>query len=487
MSPSHLPLPVLLQQRATDEPHALAFSFGGTSVTWSQLREDAEELAGILRHDGVVAGDRVALLMPAGLDLVRLVYALLRLEAAPCIFDPHVPAETTARRTAAIRPRITLTAPPRGASTTVPPVSDDDHAIAFLQSTSGTSGEPLFAMLTHRNILASLAAAHELIDPTPTDVLVGWVPPWHDLGLLRFVLAPLYFGIPCHLIAPAIRTVPEWFATISRERGTITGAPDFAWRLASRLVDPRNVDLRSLRFATNGGEPVRASTIAAFESRFGIERIIRPGYGLAEATLGVTSTRSGEAIHVDERGNVSCGPKLLGVDIRIEDGEIVVRSPAVFTGYFESSGATSHALRDGWLYTGDAGVLDDDGRLFVLGRRRALIKRGGVALAPRELEEAAQSIAGVRVAAAVGVPSSMTEEIVVVIEVDPDSSDVEQRVHDAVERVLGFAPDRVLVQPARSIPRTPNGKIRHAVLRDQLTPSSLRSNPSESSDGRSLT
>jgi acyl-CoA synthetase (AMP-forming)/AMP-acid ligase II len=476
-----------LERRARDRPHALAFAFGGESVTYRELHDDAERIAGVLLHDGVAAGDRVALCLPAGLDLVRLFYALQRLGATPCIFDPHVPEVTTAKRVAGIRPRRTLTAMPGpgAAASSLPPAADDEDAVAFLQLTSGTSGEPLAAMVLQRNVMAALGASRELIDPRPGDVLVGWVPPWHDLGLLRFLLAPVYFGLPCHLIPPAIKTIPEWLGTIGKVGGTITGAPDFAWRLATRLVGAGTVDVRSLRFATNGGEPVRASTIAAFEAQFGVRGVIRPGYGLAEATLGVTSTRSGEALRIDERGNVSCGRPLRDVEVRIEGEEILVRGPAVFTGYFDDVEAGAGVLRDGWLHTGDSGTLDDDGNVYVLGRRRAMIKRGGVTLAPREIEEAVQSVPGVRLAAAVGVPSALTEEIVVVVEVERGTASVESLVKAAVMRALGIVPDRVLVQEPRTIPRTSNGKIRHAVLRDQLTPRSMRSSPSEISEGDS--
>src|SRR5204863_4371051 len=109
---------------------------------------------------------------------------------------------------------------------------------AFLQPTSGTSGEPRAAMILQRQALASLRSARDVIGIGRDDVLVSWVPPWHDLGLLRFVLGPVYFGAPCHLVEPAIRTLPLWLRTASEVRATILGAPDFAWRLATRLVDP---------------------------------------------------------------------------------------------------------------------------------------------------------------------------------------------------------------------------------------------------------
>ncbi|HEV7238421.1 MAG TPA: AMP-binding protein [Thermoanaerobaculia bacterium] len=474
-----------LDQRRRDTPDALAFAFGDDSLTYRQLSDDADSLAGMLLHDGIGHGDRVAIVMPAGLGLVRTFYALQRIGAVPCIFDPHVPATRTARRIESIRPGRTLTDIPHAhpASLPLPRVVDDPNAVAFLQQTSGTSGEPLAAVVLQRNVMASLHSFRERVDPGPSDVLVGWVPPWHDLGLLRFLIAPVFFGLPCHLIPAAVKTIPQWLSTISTARGTITGAPDFAWRLATRLVDAAAVDLRTLRWATNGGEPVRASTVEAFESRFGLKNVLCPGYGLAEATLGVSTTRGGDALRVDEHGNVSCGKPLKDVEVRIDADEILVRGPNVFAGYFDAEDATERVLQDGWLRTGDHGKLDSDNNLYVLGRQRAMIKRGGVALAPRELEEAAQSVAGVRLAAAVGVPSGLTEEIVVVVEVEEAASRIEIEVAAAVERAIGFSPDRVIVQAPRTIARTANGKIRHAVLRDQLTPSRLRSNPSVISDG----
>ncbi|HWS71463.1 MAG TPA: class I adenylate-forming enzyme family protein, partial [Thermoanaerobaculia bacterium] len=153
--------------------------------------------------------------------------------------------------------------------------------------------------------------------------------------------------------------------------------------------------------------------------------------------------------------------------------EIAVRGPAVFSGYFDAPEETARALRGGWLHTGDAGTLDDDGHLYVLARQRAMLKRGGVPLAPRELEEAAQSVPGVRIAAAIGLPpaaNASSEQIVLVFEREGDSeTPPAQQVAAAIERTLGFAPDRVFVVPARSIPRTWNGKIRHRELREQFS------------------
>ncbi|HEX5761488.1 MAG TPA: AMP-binding protein, partial [Thermoanaerobaculia bacterium] len=343
---------------------------------------------------------------------------------------------------------------------------------------------------------ASLRAAREMLDLGPRDVLVGWVPPWHDLGLLRFVLGPVWFGAPCHLVPPAIRTLPLWLATAARVRATVLGAPDFAYRLATRLVDAAGLDLSALRYATDGGEPVRRSTIAAFEKRFGVPGVVRPGYGLAEATLGVTCLVPGEPLRCDAHGNVSCGAALPGVEVRIAaesdgTGEILVRGANVFAGYFDAPAATREALRGGWLHTGDVGRLDAGGHLSVLGRRRALLKRGGVPLAPRELEEAAEGVPGVRVAAAVGVPpepEGATESIVVAIEGDPVGpapAELAAATSDAVAAAVGFAPDAVVVLAPRTLPRTPNGKLRHQALRRALVEGELASSRPTVSGGPS--
>jgi acyl-CoA synthetase (AMP-forming)/AMP-acid ligase II len=499
LGPEVRTLDAALADRAAQAPGALAFADGSAWLSYGGLQDEAGALAGGLARLGVGRGDRVALFLPSGLGFIRVFFALQRLAAIPCAFAPGGPPAAGVRRAARVRPCLTLVEGPEAEGLTraltaaglrcaalseVPRVSPpprpemSEGDLAFLQPTSGTSGEPRAAMITQANALASLRAARDRLEIGPRDVLVSWVPPWHDLGLLRFVLGPVCFGAPCHLVPPAIRTLPLWLRTASERRATILGAPDFAWRLATRLVDPDGLDLSSLRYATNGGEPVRQSTIFAFEERFGVPGVLRPGYGLAEATLGVTCLRRGEPLRVDARGNVSCGRPLPGVEVRIdqdadETGEILVRGPAVFAGYFEAEEESAEVLRHGWLHTGDIGRLDADGHLYVLGRRRAMLKRGGAPLAPREVEEAAARVPGLRIAAAVGLPPApdgSTEEIAVAVEADPAAEplQVAAEVTAAIEEALGFAPDQVVVLVPRTIPRTANGKIRHPALRREL-------------------
>ena len=464
--------------RARSDGDRLAFDDTVQRISFAQLAERATARAQALAEHGVGLGDRVALVLPAGVTLVELFWALQLLGAVPCVLNPADRA--LQRRVALVTPRLvvdaaladTLSTRQRPGAAAFPSAGPDD--LAFIQTTSGTSGAPRAAQVRHRNALAFLHAARLTNHVNDTDVLVAWVPPWHDLGLVRFVIGPVFHGAACHIVQPAISTIPEWLRTISRVGATVSGAPDFCYRIAARMVDPATVDLTTLRHTTNGGEPVRRSSIEEFEARFGVPGVVAPGYGMAEVTLGVAGHVVGEPLVVDERGNVSCGPPLPGLEVRAgahvdAPAEITIRGAAVFAGYLDAPQDTAERLKDGWLQTGDSGYIDDAGRLFVLGRRRGMIKRGGAVVAPRELEEAAQTVPAVRVGAAFSAAASAQDKdiILVVVEVAEGggTDSVAADVSRTIAEHLGFAPDRVVVAPPRTIPRTDNGKIRHDALR----------------------
>lgn len=489
---------IIISRAATDTDR-LAYAERTAQLTFGELHAEAAAIAAGLAQRGVQARDRVVLCLPAGLEFVRAFWAVQLLGAVSCALNPGTPVFTTVKRALRVRARLlftpdedlarearlagieTITQLPRESATTLRSGVCTGEEVAVLQTTSGTSGEPRAAMITHHNILTA-AAAGRVMGLTPDSVMVCWVPPWHDLGLIRFLITGPYFGAACHIVPPAVHTIPEWLATIERVRGTFTGAPDFAYRLAARFAAWKNFDLSSLQHARSGGEPVRLSTIRRFEDAFGLPGVVEAGYGLAEATLGVAARRAGESLRVDERGNVSCGTALPDVVMRIEadegsPGEILVRGPVVFAGYFDGLEETREILSDGWLRTGDIGRMDHDGHLYVLGRKRAMLKRGGSVLAPRELEEAAQEVTGVKIAAAVGlVTADQTEAIVVAVETDADSDPqrVVREVGESVRKAMGFLPERVIVLGRGSLPRTANGKLRHDVLRAALMDGTLQ-------------
>ena len=451
------------------------------------MAERATSRAAALRDIGVRPRDRVAMAMAAGIPFVEVFWALQLLGAVPCAFNPHVPAGTLAARIARVSPVLVVTdttaaeLPRRQTAVPDPELTPED--LAFLQLTSGTSGASRASMITHRNIEACMQQANVLDYMAADDVLVGWVPPWHDLGLVQFVIKPVWHRLACHIVPPAVRTIGQWLATIARVGGTWTAGPDFAYRLAARMVDPAAVDLSTLRVALCGGEPVRATSIEQFERRFDTPGVIRPSYGLGEATLGVTTTLRGEAVHVDARGTVACGRPLPGIEVRAGDSldapaEIEVRGDVVFAGYLDAPDETARVLRDGWLHTGDTGYLDAEKRLYVLGRRSGMIKRAGGLIAPRELEEAAQRVDGVRMAAAAAVPApgrNGGEMIVVAVEADrtggaggATDQAIAAAVSREIEATLGFGPGRVVIVAPRTIPLTENGKVRHEALAESL-------------------
>ncbi len=504
-----------LSARARSTPDALAYAVEEDSITYGQLLDDVTIAANALARLGLSAGDRCALLLPTGIDFVRVLYGVQMAGATPVAIDHSLPAEAILRRLKQIWCDLAITdgdlaaglesrehpnlkaaeaqAVCRPKSPCNEPVGTEvrPDLAAFLQFTSGTAGEPKVVMIEHRHLVAYLEETmRRLTDGVPhvtarRDVFVGWVPLYHDLGLVRFVFTPLFAGRPAHLVQPSIADLRHWLETISRVRGSVTAAPDFAFRLAARTVNPKGLDLSSLRFATSGGEPVRLNTIELFEQRFGVPGTVRPAYGLAEATLGVTSLAPGEPVRTDVDGNVSCGAPMGGAEIRIvgdegnessvgEAGEIVVRCPWLFAGYLDDELTTREVLRNGWLHTGDIGKLDEDGHLYVLGRRRAMIKRGGATIAPREIEEAADCASGVRFSAAIGVErdtSEGTEQIVILAEIRKDYKErdlpqISRTIVTEVQRSTGYSPQEVVLVAPRTIPRTRNGKIRYELLRE---------------------
>ncbi|MEO7973217.1 MAG: AMP-binding protein, partial [Thermoanaerobaculia bacterium] len=344
-------------------------------------------------------------------------------------------------------------------------------------------------VLSHRALAAWRRQADGPLLPGPADRMVGWVPPWHVMGLLRFLWLPVVCGGEVHLVPPAVRTLGDWLDTAARVRATLTSASDFALRASVRLVGERDLDLGSLRCVVTGGEPVRASTVRAFEQRFGLSGVVRPAYGLSEATLAVTCARPGEPLALDAAGNVSCGPPLPGVELRIVDengqdrlrgvpGEIWVRAVSLFSGYFDASGR-SGLTADGWLATGDWGHLGPAGELFVLGRRRNLLKHGGSTFAPREFEEAAERVEGAGAAAAISLGQSGAEGDVLVLVAEVSNlgrrsaGELAYEMAAAVRGELGILPGEVILVRPGTLPRTDSGKLRHSELARRLATSTL--------------
>ena len=500
-----------LRASARGRPDGLAYRVGEATVTFAELEARAARVASGLARHGVRAGDRVAIGTGTRLETLLLVHASHWIGAIPTVIDATLDARRIGRRVAAAECRVlVMNAAPSGldgitatlepgeveasASEQCAPSPPSPDQPAFLQFTSGTTGEPRAAIISHRATMAYLTGRAVSLQIRPDDVLLTWVPLHHDLGLVMFGLGAVVFRVPVHLLPPELRRLREWLLEIGRVGATITASPDFGYRIAARLVDPAGVDLSSLRFAVNGGEPPRLSTIRAFEGRFGVPGVIRPGYGLAESTLGATSCTPDEPLRVDAAGRVSSGRALNAMRVVVVDdagqplprgeiGRIRLSGPQLFSGYYGDPQATREVLGDGWLRTGDVGYLDTDGHLFVLARERAMIKRAGASIAPVELEEAVDQLEPVRRSAAFGLGDG-EKELIVVAEVALSSrtDGLERAIAECILGVVGGPPDEILIVAPSSIPLSRSGKTRYDELRRLWADGTLR----ESNDAASL-
>jgi acyl-CoA synthetase (AMP-forming)/AMP-acid ligase II len=503
----------VLVRRAEATPDRVAAWFETEPLTHGALWAGIRRAAGALAAAGIGPGDRVVIALPNGLDFFPAFYGV---QAAGGVAVPVFPGAPPARiQEQAVRcgagaivvtdeaaaaferdlpgagPILTPAGLASGAPRGAAPVSPSD--LAYLQLTSGSTGEPRAVAISQGALITNV---HQLIagmEITPAERFVSWVPVYHDMGLILKTMVPMAIGAETHLLPTSLSDVDYWLETIERVRGTLTAAPDFAWRLAVRRPLRRDYDLGSLRVAINAAEPVRASTLDAFERRFGLAGVMTSGYGLAEATVGVSMTKPGRRPKVDAAGAVSVGPPFFGVEIEIrrgagacgpgEVGDIHIRTIARSDGYFQDPEATA-ALFDaaGFLASGDIGYVDSAGELFVLGRAKNTIIVAGRTIAPREVEEAAETSPGVRFAAAIGVDAGPRagEQIVVFAEArDPGASagalaQTAAEITSAVADKVGVRPYEVLLLRPRAIPITHNGKVRHAALSASRRDGSLR-------------
>jgi acyl-CoA synthetase (AMP-forming)/AMP-acid ligase II len=363
--------------------------------------------------------------------------------------------------------------------------------ISFLQYTSGSTGNPKGVMLTHENLLTNVRQMIAGMEITDAEIFVSWLPVYHDMGLILKTMVPFYLAAQVHLLPTNLRDVRPWLDAIQTHKATFTAAPDFAYRLCLRHVDLNKYDLSSLRVALNAAEPVRATTVREFEQASGLDNIMVAGYGLAEATVGVSMWKTQMPIRVDTHGRVSVGASFPDVDLLILSdgrilspgvvGEIAIRSKANSGGYFNNSEETEKLFwRDGYLLSGDLGYLDEDGYLYIVSRKKNIIKRAGETISPQEIEEVMDTMPGVRFSAAIGVDKGGIEGEQVYVFAEIRAVLPETKLHEmALQMVtdfqahMGFRPARVYLLEPRSIPLTHNGKIQHVRLRDIYLDGSL--------------
>ncbi|MFD6286181.1 fatty acyl-AMP ligase [Streptomyces sp. NPDC060205] len=398
--------------------------------------------------------------------------------------------------------------------------------VAYLQYTSGSTRSPAGVMISHANVVANARQALDAFVADPrTSTTVGWLPLFHDMGLVLSIAAPVVGGFPSVLMDPAdfLRDPARWLRLLGSYEGTISAAPNFAYDYCVARTAPEDVGelrLERVRVLINGSEPVRAGTVERFRRAFapaGLDATAHcPAYGLAEATVFVTASPLDEPLaavacradalaegrvevvttddgHTESTVLVSCGTPV-GQELRIVGpdggvrpaghvGEIQLRGPNIGLGYWKQAGLTAETFGFGagedWLRTGDLGALHE-GRLLVTGRLKDVLVVDGRNHYPQDIEETVQSVVPLvrrDHLAAFGVtrPDAVGEELVVVAEhrrdADPtadDSRGAERAVRAAVSARHGLRLGALLLVPPGSVPRTSSGKVSRAATRKRF-------------------
>jgi 1-acyl-sn-glycerol-3-phosphate acyltransferase len=395
------------------------------------------------------------------------------------------------------------------------PLATTADDIAFIQYTSGSTGHPKGVVLTHGNLLANIRGMAQAVEATRNDVFVSWLPLYHDMGLIGAWLGSLYVGFPLVAMSPlAFLTRPDrWLWAIHRFRGTLSAGPNFSFELCLRRTDDARLsglDLSSWRLAFNGAEAVSPETVTRFGERFGRygfrSSAMTPVYGLAESTVGLLFPPPGrgplidriqrEPFVMDRRALpaaaedahplrfVACGRPLTGHEVRIVDetglevgerieGRLEFRGPSATRGYYRNAEETRRLFHGEWLDTGDRAYVAE-GDIYVTGRVKDIIIRGGRHIYPDGIEQAVGSLPGVRkgCVAVFGSPDreSGTERLVVLAE----TREMDETARDALRSnilhttlaTVGEPPDDIVLAPPHTVLKTSSGKIRRSASRE---------------------
>lgn len=514
-------------------------------ITYGDLYSHAINFAAALQLNGVEAGDRVAIMLPTSDSYFYSFYGTVLAGATPVPLYPPVRraqlADHLSRQSTILnncQPKVLITiedAKPLAhlLQSQVPelrriltpeelqqsdcgyqPPAVDQSNIAFLQYTSGSTGNPKGVMLTHRNLLANIRVDGEHLHANNQDVFVSWLPLYHDMGLIGAWLGSLYFAVPLVCMSPLtfLSRPRRWLQAIHRYGGTLSAAPNFAYELCLKKIKDKDIeglDLSTWRVALNGAEAVNAKTVERFTDRFAPygfrPNTMFPVYGLAECTVGLafppmgrppvfdhiqreSLMHHGQAVPVDENDEnaltfVASGQPLSGHEIRIVDdqghelpdrqeGHLQFRGPSATSGYYRQPQATKNLFHGLWLDSGDrAYTLNGD--VFITGRQKDIIIRAGRNIYPEEIEQAVGKLENIRTGrvAVFGVNDAElgTERLVIVAEtyaIDRSAKpSLREKILSLTTDLTGTPPDDIVLAPAGTILKTSSGKLRRSDCR----------------------
>jgi fatty-acyl-CoA synthase len=547
-------------ERAADSGTGVHFvgasmTSGGAPVQvgWREIHDDARAVAAAFQARGLVPGDHVAILGPTSRELITIVRGcwlaglasmvlplpmrmgslevfidstrgrilhgdakLLLIDDQLADFYAPAPGDPPIMAMKAIMPGAPNV--PGGDALEVPP--NDPERLVILQYTSGSTSEPKGVMIPDRVLSANIDACAEAAELTSDDLMVSWLPLYHDMGLVGFLALPMTKGVDLVQAAPQdfLAHPGNWMQWLSDYRATATAGPNFSWVLATRaLKRMEGLDLSRLTVALSGAEPVDPKAVEAFvaeASRFGFTAGgMFPAFGMAEVAIGgtfpprhrglVTDTvdrvvletqRVAKPIEVhdpDEIGFTArqlplLGTPVPGLEMKVVDpetyeelperhvGELLLRGTSVTPGYYKRPDATAALFRDGWLCTGDlAYVLD--GELVLCGRIKDVIIVGGRNVFPEDIERAVGPLDGVRAGnvIAFGMEGYKGKESVVVVaevrvsDTSGGLDEIRERIHHRTLEVCGLPPRDVMLVTPGTLPKTSSGKLQRAKCREE--------------------
>jgi fatty-acyl-CoA synthase len=539
--------PELLERLAGSDGDAHRYRDGNstTELTHGELIAEADGISRGMQQLGIKPSDRVGLVLyqprdfvPAFLGCIRGGFIpvplyppttvgrldawvrttgkmLAAAEASLLLADAQVAIALSCLRdeVPTLREVVSVSELPDGGELRGTPVVDGD--VCFLQFTSGSTTAPRGVRVTHGSLWANACAIIvDGLSMTPEDRGVSWLPLYHDMGLIGFVMAPLVTRTPITFLTTLdfLKRPDSWVRALSEERGTISFAPNFGYALTTRRTKSVDgLDLSAVRVMGCGAEPIQPDIIDRFFDRFRDAGLRRSAflscYGLAESTLAVTFAAMDDELEVDRVdlnsesrtsdaspasdgqgliSVVSCGRPLPGHRVSIlgpsEDtlsdrriGEIFVEGPSVADGYWNDEEGSGRVFVGGGVKTGDLGYLSS-GKLHVVGRIKDTIIIGGRNYDPASIEMAASNVDGVRTGsvAAFSLPGDLTDRIVIAAEHrDGDSSELKKNIVRAVQRDLGLTVSDVAILEVGSLPKTTSGKLQRSAAKEQYLEGTL--------------